>query len=231
MGGFDAGMLDELTDDDLQPVKSVSRAGQPVATPSKGKGDAALKKYASEGDRRGEALIHQGLAPRPPFLMVVGGWNLVGALFYFLPAMLLLGLVAMIPAFEEEMPEEGGGMLLGLLVGALVVMGILCIATAVACFVRSIYCWYILAFSYSYGFADRILGLVADYMNEDLSLIRAAGGVLIGLGLWAYMHGEEVKAFHGADDVPISKVIAINAAGFVVGCVLSGLVVGMMVGE
>jgi hypothetical protein len=229
LGGFDADMFDELTDQDLKPVKSVESPGRPKAQP-RSSGAAALQEAVSGADRRGEALIHGGLAPRPGFLTFLGIANACWAMLYFGIAMLFLGLVAMIPAIGEDIPAEAG-IGLTVIVAAAVVMGILCIATALACFIRGRVQWYILVFSYSYGFADRLFGVIGGVMDgEGSGIVKAVVGILVGAGFWAYMHGDDVRAFHGSENEPMGKIVTFNVLGLVFGCLISGAAVFMASG-
>jgi len=214
-------MLDELTEGDLQPVKSVSRPGMTVSKPSTKSTNKVLQDAVEGADKRGEALIHRGLAPRPPFLMFLGGMNLLWSLIYFGLALLMVGLLAIFEGIEEEVPEATG-IGLAVIAGAMIVMGLLCIATCAACFVRAKWSWYVLLFSYSYGFADRLAGAVGEFMSEEPNYVRVVVGIIVGLSLWAYMHGDEVRAFCDTEDEPMGGIIGANVAGFVFGALLAG---------
>ncbi|MFK8115297.1 MAG: RDD family protein [Rubripirellula sp.] len=74
MGDFDAGMLDELTDNDLGPVKAVNQPGRPKPAPSGG--SALLNQHASTRDARGDAL----LGPAIKFNIAGPGRRIVGVL-------------------------------------------------------------------------------------------------------------------------------------------------------
>ncbi|KAA5545935.1 hypothetical protein FYK55_03205 [Roseiconus nitratireducens] len=224
------GIFDELTDTDLAPVKPVHFPGKtnPYAVNSSKSSSKALEDAISGGDRRGDALTMQTEAPRPPFLIFIGIVNALWAVAYFGLMMLLIGLFSMVPALEEEIPEASGGVMY-LICGAMAILGILSIATCVACFVRSKISWYILVVSYSYGFADRVLGLIGDLTDPDVDIrvMRAVGGILVGIGLWAYMHGDDVRAYHGTESEPIWKIITFNAVGLLLGAGIGAAVVYM----
>ncbi len=223
---FDPDIFDELTDKDLLPVSAVSRPGvaRPVGTSTTG--GKLLQQYASGDVRETSGSVAHG--PRPGLITFLGVANVVWAILYFGGALVFLGLISFIPALAEEIPE-GGGMLLAVVVGAMVAMGLLSAATTVACFVNKPICWYIMLFSYGYGFGDRIMGAVGRVMNEEpgARIGGAVFGILIGLSFWAYMHGEEVKSYYGKSQSSLASVLVPDFLGLALGLGLSSAVLFM----
>ena len=214
-----SGLFDELTDTDLAPVKAVQVPGAKAAVkPPSASANKLLQEAVSGSDRRGEALAMSGLPPRPGFLTFVGVVNGFWAVVLTGLMLLMFGAIAILPAIEDEIPEEDGAALY-LAATILALLALISIATAFACFIRSKGSWYIVLASYSWGFADRVMGIVADAMDDDVEfrIGRAIGGILFGAGVWAYMHGQDVRAFYQTESEPVGKIIAANVAGFVVG--------------
>ena len=225
-----SGLFDELTDEDLTPVKAVHQPGAKTAIKAPGASAAKLLDEAISGsDRRGEALTMKGLAPRPVVLIIVGVLNILGSLFYFGTMLLLVGVVAMIPAVADEIPDADGN-LLYLLAGGLGIMGLMCIATGIACFLRGKVPWYIILFSYGWGFADRVMEVVRQAVDEDtdINIIKAVVGILVGVGLWGFMHSEDVRAYFQTEGEPTWRIVTVDAVGFVLGAGLGAATVFML---
>ncbi len=229
--GLDPDMFDELTENDLQPVSAVPRPGQaspnPYASPGAGgasKTDAMLKQYASEDVRTTGDEDAKG--PRPGLLIFLGIMNILWALGFFGVSLLLIGLVGMIPALGEEIPEAEGTML-AIVIAAALAMGALSAATAVACFLNKSFCWYIMLFSYAYGFADRVFGAIGSFQDEEggARIGGAVVGIVVGLSFWAFMHSDEVKAYYGTTRSGLGGMIVANILGLVIGGALGAAVV------
>lgn len=220
------GIFDELTDADLSGVKAVHSPGAAAAAAPAPSANTAklLDEAINAGDSRGKALSMQGLAPRPGFLIFVAIANALWSVIYFLLALVMFGLVAALPVLEEE-AEVGGGVL-SILGISMLLIGILSIATTFACIIRSKASWYIILVSYSWGFADRVMGVIRDLSDDDIEVnyVKVASAILIGAGIWMYMHGEDVRAFYQTEKEPMGKIIGANAAGLVLG-VMIGLFV------
>jgi hypothetical protein len=136
----------------------------------------------------------------------------------FLLAMLMFGLLAAVPMLDGEVPAAEGTVLTVLGV-ALMLIGLMSLATFLACIIRSKASWYVILLSYSWGFADRVMEVVRVSLNDqaELNYGKIVGGVLVGVGIWAYMHGEEVRAFYQTQKEPLGKIIGANVAGLAIG--------------
>ena len=224
-----AGLFDELTDADLSGIKAVQMPGAAVPkVAASGNANKMLNEAMNAGAGGTASASSQGLAPRPGFLIFVAVVNAFWTFVCFLLAMLALGLMAAFPMLAGEIPAEEGTVLTVLGV-AFVLIGLMSLATCLACVIRSKVSWYVILLSYSWGFADRVMEVVRTSLNDqaELNYGKIVGGILVGLGIWAYMHGEDVRAFYQTEKEPWSKIIAANAAGLAVGIAL-GVVIIMM---
>ncbi len=224
--GLDPDIFDELTDGDMQPVQAVVRPGQqtnPYATTASS--DQMLNQYASEDVR--STGSGDGRGRKPGLLYFLGVINILWSLGFFLITLLLVGLVTMFADIDELFQADEVS--LAAVVAATVTMGLISAATAVACFWPAKGCWYILLFSYGYGFADRIFGAIGSAMEEEggSRLIGAGIGILVGLSFWAFMHGDEVRAHYRTRNAGIGGVVVADVLGVLVGCGLGAAVVFM----
>jgi uncharacterized RDD family membrane protein YckC len=105
MSDFDAGMLDELTDVDLQPVKAVAKAGQPVARPSS-TGGKLLQQYASTRDAQAMGLVGTKMGEIAGVGRRISGALLDGVFIMFFVAIGIGIMIAMIAGAGEEGPDE-----------------------------------------------------------------------------------------------------------------------------
>lgn len=220
MGDFDASMLDELTETDLQPVKAVSQPGR-VAAPSTSGGSDALQRHASNSDRQAEMLLSGNLAPLPPGLIFVAIINVCGALLPLGGALLLFGLMAALPIMDEM--DESDGITFFLIGTGLVVTGLLYLISGICCFVRGKIPWYTLLASFAFGTVISIWSITTVLMEgeADFMLIKDVLSLLIiDLGIWFWLFGEDVRAFFNTFEEPIGKVIGLNAAFVVTAIVL-----------
>jgi hypothetical protein len=223
MGGFDAGMLDELTDGDLQPVKSVATPGRVAPKPDKNAGQAALQKHAAKADRQAEMLLAGGLAPLPPFLILIAIFNVIGSLFRLGLGLLFFGLIAAFPMAGEDFgDEESAGVVFVLIASGFLVTGVLYLVSGIMCFVRGKIPWMLVVGSYCFGLSVRLDNLLRVLMDGEIefSIVRQVFGVLVGIAVWAWLHGEDVRAYFGSDDLSLGKMAAVNAGFFIVATIL-----------
>ncbi|TWU40919.1 zinc ribbon domain-containing protein [Novipirellula artificiosorum] len=225
-GGFDAGMFDELTESDLQPVAAVSRPGS-AAPSAPSTGGKLLQQYGSTD--AGDSAQAARPGKRPGTLTFLGVINGLWAALFAILTLALFGLMAIIPALGEEMPEEAAGGL-GIAAAVVVAMTVLSIATCVACFIAKPACWYIVLFSYAYGFGDRIMGLVGDFQEElDVKiLVRSSVGLLVGFYFWFYLHQQEPRLFFGTTEAKWPHMLVPDAFGFLLGLGLGAAAVFMV---
>ncbi len=121
-GGFDPGIFDELTDQDLQPVSAVSRPGQPQAAPAS-TGGKLLQQYAPTGQQG------YGMSTGPMQIASVGA-RLAGALLdgvVMIVAVVAAFAVLIFAGVTAEAIDGGQGgagvpimMILALIVGGLI---------------------------------------------------------------------------------------------------------------
>lgn len=217
-------MFNELTDADLSPVKAVHRPGasNPYAAPT---GNSAKMLNEAAG---GVSVSAGPDAPRPKVLWFIGIANGIWVFIYSILALIIGGVVAFLPAVQEQMPE-GGESLMYLIAGAMVFSAVLSLITCIVCFSRAKACWYVLLYSYAFGFADRILGVVGDVMGGEVDIAenigRAVGAILVGAGLWAMVHSEDVRAYYNTMSDSKAKAVIANVAGLLTGAVISGGIV------
>ncbi|MCG8650300.1 MAG: hypothetical protein MI861_10735, partial [Pirellulales bacterium] len=162
-------------------------------------------------------------------LIFLGIANILWAIIYLGGALLLLGLVSLIPALEEELPD-GDAELMFIAIGGLLALGVLSVATTVACFVGKPPFWYIMLFSYGYGFADRVFGVVGRVMDGEAPrrIGGAVFGVVLGLSFWAFIHSDEVKAYYGTTKSSLVGLVIADVLGFGIGCAVAAAVVFMV---
>ena len=210
-----SGLFDELTDTDLAPVKSVQIPGAKAPAKAPG-GNAAkmLNEAISGSDRRGEGLVMKGESPRPPFLIFLGVINGLWALFYAGLVILFIGLVDMIPAMDEEVPDVGGTVFY-LIAGMFCVMAILSLATSISCFMRGRLFWYVVLVSYGWSLAFNIFDVIQRATGDDvdISIMKGVGGILVGAGIWAWLHTESVRDYYQIENEPIWRTVLIDASG------------------
>ncbi|PAY18134.1 hypothetical protein CKO51_17935 [Rhodopirellula sp. SM50] len=215
-----AGLFDELTETDLAPIKAVQIPGAKVAVKAPGANAAKMLNEAISGsDRRGEALVMKGEAPRPPFLIFIGLINGLSAVFYGGLMLLFLGFVnaEMLEDMDDAMADVVG-FVYYLIAGMLGLMAALSLATSICCFFRGRVCWYVVLISYAWGLAFKIFEVAQEAMADDVefSIMKGVGGILIGAGIWAWLHGESVRAYYQTEAEPIWRIALIDAAGFLV---------------
>ena len=223
------GILDELTDTDLAPVKAVTMPGAKAPVQKHGAATEKLLREASgNSDRRAEGMLASGEAPRPGLLTFIGvvngfwGFIAIGLLLLF------VGVVGMVEALEGQIPGAAEGVAFFLITGALSVGAITSFATCIACFTRGAVSWYIVLFSYGWGLADRIFQAIQLLMEgENAGLVGKGIGILIGIGVWAWLHGEEVRAFYGTDSEKVWKIVVADVAGFICAGALWGAIMAL----
>ena len=208
-----------MTDTDLSGIKAVQMPGAkaPTKAPS-GNANKTLQEAISGADRRGEGMLMQGEAPRPPFLIFLGVINWMAAVFYFGIMFLFIGLVDMgLEAMEDQVPELAG-VVFYLLAGMFGVMAFLSAATGLACFMRGKFFWYIVLLSYGWGLAFNIFDVVLKATDEDagMNVIKGVGGILVGAAIWVWLHGESVRDYYGIQEEPLWRTIVIDLSGFLI---------------
>ncbi|MCS7467090.1 hypothetical protein NZK35_10570 [Stieleria sp. ICT_E10.1] len=215
-----AGLFDELTETDLAPIKAVQIPGAKVAVKAPGANAAKMLNEAISGsDRRGEALVMKGEAPRPPFLIFIGVINGLSAIFYGGLMLLFLGFVnAETLEGMDESTADVVGIVFYIFVGMLGLMALLSLATSICCFVRGRVCWYVVLLSYGWGLAFNLFEVIGDATSEDADfmIIKGVGGLLVGAGIWAWLHGESVRAYYQTEAEPIWRIALIDATGFLI---------------
>ena len=221
------GLLDELTDSDLAPIKAVAKPG--AKAPMKKHGAATeklLQEASGSGDRRADGLLASGEAPRPGFLTFIGVVNAFWGIVCIGLFLLFVGLLGMVEALEGEIPNAGEGIVFYLLAAAMAVLAVISFATCVACFTRGAVSWYIVLFSYGWGLADRVFQAVQILIEDgaDGRMIGKGLGILIGIGVWAWLHGEEVRSYYGTDSEKVWKIVTVDIAGFVCAGILWGAI-------
>jgi hypothetical protein len=211
-----SGLFDELTDTDLAPIRSVQIPGAKAEVKAPG-GSAAkmLDEAISGSDRRGQGLVMKGEAPRPPFLIFLGVMNGLSSLFYFGLMTLSIGLVDMVPAMAQEVPDADGAVFY-LLAGMFCVMAVLSLATGISCFIRGKLFWYVVLVSYGWSLAYNIFNVIRKATGDDvdMSIIKGVGGILVGGGIWAWLHTESVRDYYQVESEPIWRTALIDATGF-----------------
>lgn len=117
-GGFDPGIFDELTDQDLQPVSAVHRPGQarPAAAPSTG--GKLLQQYAPTG---GPGYTPAGNMQIAGVGARIGG-ALVDGLFQMIGVGIALGIIFSVGALEENGQQPGPAALAAIIVGVLIAL-------------------------------------------------------------------------------------------------------------
>ncbi|QEF96907.1 hypothetical protein Mal15_09370 [Stieleria maiorica] len=215
-----AGLFDELTDTDLAPVKAVQVPGAKKAVkPPSANAAKLLNEAISGSDRRGEAMLMKTEAPQPPFLIFIGLINALGAIFYGGLLVLVLGFV------DAEMLEEMSGamgdvvgVVYYIIVGMLGLMAALSLATSICCFIRGKVSWYVVLLSYGWALAFRIFEIIDQATSDDVdfNIIKGVGSLLIGAGIWAWLHGESVRAYYGTEEEPIWRIAVVDSTGFLV---------------
>ncbi|MEO1527909.1 MAG: hypothetical protein AAFX06_20955 [Planctomycetota bacterium] len=229
------GILDELTDSDLAPVKAVAQPGaKPQVKPHGATAEKMLREASGNTDRRAEGLLATGEAPRPGLLIFIGVVNAFWGLVCVALFLLFVGLVGMVDALAGEVPDagDGTGLVFYLLAALMAVLAVISFATCVACFTRGAISWYIVLFSYGWGVADRVFKVVDGVIENgvDAKMIGAGIGVLIGVAFWAWLHGEDVRDYYGTNAEPKWKIITVDVIGFVAAAILWGIVF-VMTGE
>ncbi len=227
--GLDNSAFDDLTTDDMKPIRGVA-AVAPATAKTSHAGAAALKQYASPGDVGSNATPGQ----RPGTLTFLGVINAIWTVLYFFGVLLLFG-ISVIAANEieaedlAEAPEAVAWW--GLIVFSAVFLMLSSLAISVSCFVSKTICWYIVIAGYAFFFADRIMGLVGEFRGEEVdikSVVQAIIGLIVGGLFWAYLHGDESRAFYRIPKSKLKLAIAPNAVGFLVGIGLRAAVVFMV---
>lgn len=153
--------------------------------------------------------------------VINGLWSVV----VLLGILAIFGLFAFFSGLNEgELDAAEVGGLMVVFVVASGVMLALTVATCVSCFTGKPACWYIVLFSYAYGFATRITGTISLFQEEPpvSKLIGAGVGLLVGLAFWIYLHQKEPRAFYGTRSAGLAGVIAVDVLGFLVGFGLNG---------
>lgn len=211
-------IFDELTDTDLTPVKAVQIPGAKakVAPPS-ANASKLLNEAIAGGDRRAEGVMLSGEAPRPPFLIFLGVINWMAALFYIGLVFLFVGLVSAAPAMEGQIPMELAGVLLYLFAIMFGVMGLLSLATGIACFLRGKIAWYVVLVSYGWSLAFNIFDVVLKATGDDpgMGIIKGIGGILVGAAIWFWLHGEDVRDYYQIRNEPIWRTVLFDISGFI----------------
>ncbi len=217
--GLDPSVFDELTTDDMKPIRDAYAPPAVVSTAHAG--NAALRQYAGND---GSNAARPG--KRPGTLTFLGVVNGVWSGIYVLGVLVLFGITAI--AADEIAEDAEATAVWGLLLGAAIAMTVGSIAIAVSCFIPKPACWYVVTFGYAFFFADRIMGIVGDFRGDDPNYGRIGGacvGVVVGALFWAYLHGDEVRAFYRVQASSLKFAAIADVLGLLVGFGLGAAVV------
>lgn len=225
-GGFfdvDAAAFDELTDSDMKPIRGVETAAP--AYPSPGPARAATNPYGPTAEvAPSDSKRKPG--ERPGTLTFLGVVNGFWTVLYLLGVLVLFGLTAFFADFLAEDLEAGAAW--GLLVFGAVFAAACSLAITVACFVPKPACWYIVVFGYAFYFGDRVMGLVGAFQEDEAFaklLTRSIVGLVVGLVFWAYLHGEEARAFYGVPSSRLKLAAIPDAIGLLIGLGLGAAII------
>jgi hypothetical protein len=209
-----SGLFDELTDSDLSPIKAVHVPGQKEAVKAPGASAAKLLDEAISGsDRRGKVKL-KGAVKLHPALYLVALGNIAWAVAYVLVLLLLFKVVKSIPGIDDRVPNtsNGNATMASVAIGVLLALSV---AAIVGCFLRHKAGWYILLFTFAWGFGSRVTGIIVAAITDgaEINYITVIIGLVAGGAIWAYMHTKAIRGYFKAEDDAIWKRIAVDVAG------------------
>ena len=219
--GVDRDIFSELTEKDFQQAGPTYAYNQPAGGNPYGDGGPQLNQYAPSSAHVGPSAAY-GVAtqeaPRPGLLVFLGIANIIWVLIYLGFAALVVGVGGLLAAMEPDMLEAEGAMFVFSLIGFMF-LGLLSLLTAVACFARKSYFWYVMLFSYSFNIVDRGLGLIDRAVSgEPAPYVGGATlGFVLSIVFLVAMHNEAVRAYYGTQRASIEGVLIADGLGVLVG--------------
>ncbi|MEL6104787.1 MAG: hypothetical protein AAFU85_02065 [Planctomycetota bacterium] len=224
-----SGILDELTDSDLAPIRAVAKPGAKAAVQKHGAAtEKMLQEAAGSTNKKKKAI--QG-PKRPGFLTFLGVMHGLGALSLVGLLLSFLGTIEANESLERILPRSADGTLFYLIASALGIVAGLSLAACASCFSRGATAWYVVLFSYGWAMSDSVFKVVAKMVGgEDIAVIIASSAVVLlgGGAIWAWLHGKSVRGYFVTESEPVWKIVLVDIGGFVTGSTLWGVIVVML---
>lgn len=226
------GILDELTDTDLSPIRAVAKPGAKVAVQKHGAAtEKMLQDAAGATGQKGKRSKITG-PKRPIFLTVLGVMHAIGAILVAGLLVVFLGAIEANDQLKAILPLIGvDGTLYYLVAAALGIVAGLSLAACASCFSRGATAWYVVLFSYGWAMTDSIFKVVAKMVEGEavgISIANAAVVLLGGGAVWAWLHGKSVRGYFVTESEPVWKIVLVDIGGFIACSSLWGAIVVMM---